>query len=159
MSSGYKFANVCRNGHCISDFLNTPEIKEHYCEVCGAETIVRCLNCAEPIRGKYNAPGVLDLTPFHVPKYCRVCGKPYPWTESAIETASAIILEDAELDESQSEALISSLPDIMAETPRTKLAVIRMKKALMAVGKFTAEGLRDFAIDFGCELAKRQLGL
>lgn len=55
--------------------------------------------------------------------------------------------------------MLESLPDIISETPKTQIAVVRFKKALAKVGSFTADGLRQFVIDFGCELAKQQLGL
>ena len=159
MQTNYKFAAICKDGHCINALLDSPIPKDSYCEKCGAAVIALCPNCQEPIRGKFDSPYVLDLTPFDVPKYCRACGNPYPWTESAIQSASTIIREGGELDDAQSEALVESLPDIITETPRTRLAVIRLKKALTAVGKFTGDGLRQFAIDFGCEFVKSQLGL
>ena len=157
--STYRFAAVCKGGHCIDAWLHSPETEERYCPSCGAEVITRCLGCQTPIRGKYDNPSVLDLTPFHVPQYCSACGKPYPWTEAAIEAAATMLEEESELDEIQKKNLISSLPDIVSETPKTKLAVVRLKKALLSVGAFTAEGLRQFAIDFGCELAKQQMGM
>ena len=55
--------------------------------------------------------------------------------------------------------MIETLPDVISETPKTKLAVIRLKKVLSVVSSFTADGLRQFAIEFGCELVKKQLGL
>ena len=67
--------------------------------------------------------------------------------------------EENTLDKSQQNALIEVLPDIMTETPKTNLAVVRVKKCLSSAGKFTVEALRQFAIDFGCELAKKSLGL
>lgn len=91
--------------------------------------------------------------------YCRNCGKPYPWTKAAIEAATELIEEEEELDDIQRNKLLSSLPDIISETPKTQVAITRFKKALLAAGKFTVDGLRQFAIDFGCELAKKQLGL
>ena len=70
-----------------------------------------------------------------------------------------MIQEEEELSDSMKESLTSSLPDIISETPGTNLAIVRMKKALMSAGKFTAEALRQFVIDFGCELAVKSLGL
>ena len=63
------------------------------------------------------------------------------------------------LDRDLQEKLIASLPDIVTETPKTNLAIVRFKRVLAPAGKFTADSLRQFAIDFGCELAKNQLGL
>lgn len=70
---------------------------------------------------------------------------------------SEIIQEDSEIDPELQKSLTDSLPDLVSETPKTNLAIIRLKRGLLAVGKFTAEGLRQFVIDFGCELVKRQM--
>lgn len=106
-----------------------------------------------------NGATVIGTPKYERPAYCKKCGKPYPWTAAAIEATAELIEEEIELDELQREKLISSLPDIVAETPKTSVAVARTQKALLAAGKFTAEGIRQFAIDFGCEFAKKQLGL
>ena len=76
-----------------------------------------------------------------------------------MEAITELVMEDEELQDTAKEALVASLPDVIAETPKTQLATVRVKKALLAAGKFTAEGLRQFAIDFGCEFLKSQLGL
>ena len=76
-----------------------------------------------------------------------------------MDAVAELLEEEEQLDDIQRSKLTASLPDIVSETPKTQVAVVRFKKALLSVGKFTAEGLRQFAIDFGCELAKSQLGL
>ena len=155
----YRIAAICRNGHCIDSGLQYSSPDERFCEICGAEVIAVCPSCNTPIRGKYYAEGVLDFTEFPVPSYCISCGKPFPWTQSAIDAATAIIEDADDLDAAQRDKLVEVLPDIIAETPKTRLASTRFMKAISGAGKFTAEALRQFAIDFGCELAKQQLGL
>lgn len=155
----YRIAAICKNGHCIDSGLQYPSPSERFCEICGAEVIAVCPSCNTPIRGKYYAEGVLDFTEFPVPSYCISCGKPFPWTQSAIDAATAIIEDADDLDAAQRDKLVEVLPDIIAETPKTRLASTRFMKAISGAGKFTAEALRQFAIDFGCELAKQQLGL
>lgn len=76
-----------------------------------------------------------------------------------MEAVAALVMEDEDLQDATKKALVASLPDVISETPKTNLAVVRVKKALLSAGKFTVEGLRQFAIDFGCELVKKQLGL
>ena len=49
--------------------------------------------------------------------------------------------------------------NIMVETPKTTLAATRIKKALLTAGHFTADALRQFVIDFGCELAIKSINL
>lgn len=63
------------------------------------------------------------------------------------------------MDENTQRKLIEILPDVISETPKTQLAAFRIQKAMTSCSKFLAEGLRQFAIDFGCELLKQKLGL
>jgi len=102
---------------------------------------------------------VLGIPSYERASYCKHCGKPYPWTETALETATELIEEEETLDPVQRDKLVSSLPDLIAETPKTQVAVVRVKKFLASAGKFTADAIRQFVIDFGCELAKQQLGI
>lgn len=156
--SSYDTALVCLHGHLICDSVEEyPNEIQKFCSDCGAETIMICPSCQKKLRGHYNHEFFNKVT--IVEDYCFNCGKPYPWTISRLESMQLLIQEDDELQEQQKISLITSLPDIITETPKTKLAVVRFQKALLSVGKFTAEGLRDFAIDFGCELAKKSLGM
>ena len=70
-----------------------------------------------------------------------------------------LIDEEDELSNDEKEKLKQTLPDILSETPRTALAVNRIKKACMKAGGFLKEGLMQFVATFACELAKQQLGL
>lgn len=152
----YLVGQVCLNGHPITDNAAS-DLSQDYCSICGAKTITSCQYCGKPIHGKYQS-GILMIGFSYIPDaYCYGCGKPYPWTEAAINNAALLIQEESELGESEKTALTASLPDILSETPGTNLAVVRMKKALAAAGKFTADALRQFVIDFGCELAKKSL--
>lgn len=63
------------------------------------------------------------------------------------------------MSEQLKNSLVESLPNIVVETPATSLAAIRIKKFLASAGKFTADAVRQFVIDFGCELAKKSLDL
>lgn len=152
----YYTAVICKNGHCISSYKE--QSNDNYCSQCGAELICNCQKCHESIRGLL----ICDISyafSYEVPAYCWKCGFPFPWTESALEATKSLILEDTELSQLEQNKLLESLPDIISETPKTQLAIVRVKKALLSAGKFTAEGLRKFAIDFGCELVKKQLGI
>lgn len=152
------YAKICINGHSIVE--RSPLTKEEFCEKCGAKVISKCPHCNSPIKEWHYYGVVVGSSPsFEKPMFCRSCGRPYPWTEAALEATSLMIQEDSELSELERQNLESALPDIMTETPKTKLASIRVKKALLTAGEFTVEAIRQFVIDFGCELAKQQLGL
>ena len=150
----YEQATICKNGHAISIHGRT---SEKCCSNCGAENISQCQNCNANIHGwdERWLPG----RKYHVPKYCYNCGKPYPWTEQAIEATKELILEDEELSVLEKDKLSQSLSDIRVETPKTTLAATRIKKALLTAGRFTADALRQFVIDFGCELAIKSINL
>lgn len=156
----YYTAQVCLNGHMINDSADKyPESNQDFCSRCGAKTITTCPSCGTRIRGYYSSEFVIlggDPTPVHA--YCSGCGKPYPWTESAIRNATDIINEEDELSEQLKASMIDSLADIVSETPRTNLATVRIQKGLATAGRFTADAIRQFVIDFGCELAKKTLG-
>lgn len=155
--SCYHTAQICLNGHLICQSIEEyPDYSQNFCSVCGAQTITECPSCHSKLRGYYDSD---FIKPTEVEHYCFNCGQPYPWTSSAIEATQLLIQEDESLDNIQKASLIESLPDIANETPKTKLAVVRLQKALKTVGSFTADGVRQFALDFGCELAKKSLGL
>ena len=107
--------------------------------------------------GDHHEEGILFYPPYAPDAYCYKCGKPYPWTEKAINSTAACIYEDETLSQELAEKLVESLPDITAETPATNLAVLRYGKVLRSVGKLTADSIRQFVIEFGCELAKQSL--
>lgn len=155
----YDSALICKNGHLINDnFHQEPSENSPFCETCGAPTIHVCPQCNREIKGR--SLGELSYVgDYDVPAYCIYCGKPFPWTEAVIASTALIIQEEESFAESQQNALIEVLPDIITETPKTNLAVARMGKFLSSAGKFTADAVRQFAIDFGCELAKKSLGL
>ena len=149
--------HICLNGHTLISDTHITQVE--YCEQCGSQMIDKCPECNFSIK-EWDFNGVV-LYPSHYNRaaYCKHCGKPYPWTKAAIEATIELVEEEEELDSILKEKLISSLPDIISDTPRTQIAVVRFKKGLLSVGKFTADALRQFVIDFGCELSKKQLGL
>lgn len=150
----YHVAQICLNGHMITDSSDTyPELCSPYCPKCGAATITACPSCGAPLPGDYDCGIPIIGSQAPVNAYCHQCGKPYPWTESAIESTKQVILEEESITEPVKNAAIETLPDLISETPKTNLAVVRIKKILSSAGKFTSDAVRQFVIDFGCELA------
>jgi hypothetical protein len=154
----FDVAQICTNGHLITaSSKEEPELMRNFCKRCGSQTITTCQHCNSEITGYETEYGA--LLGYDVPHYCPDCGKPYPWTEKSINTITLLIKEEANFSTEEAANLTNSLPDIVTETPATQLAVLRFKKAVCSAGKFTADSLRQFTIDFGCELAKKSLGL
>lgn len=156
----YRTAQICLNGHIITRALSSNSQK--FCSQCGSETITNCPHCSSILRGRYDVPGVLDLTTDEspAPSYCYNCGKPYPWTESALEAARLLILEDENLTDDEKNKFSDSLPDMLVEspTPKTQLAIVRFKKYLGKAAVYTAEGIRDIFVDVASEAIKKSLG-
>lgn len=158
----YHTAQICHNGHLICNSVDRDfEFSQNFCSKCGAPTIKSCPSCSSPIRGTFNydCDDLIIIDTPTVPSYCHACGKPFPWTASAIENTALLIREEESLSEQQKITIVESLPDIITETPKTNLAAVRVKKGLANAGQFTADALRQFVIDFGCELAKKLCGM
>lgn len=152
--SKFYTAEICLNGHTISNY-KTKGLA--YCEKCGAKVITECDKCSAPIHGSMDHGNFIGY--FIRPDFCHHCGSPHPWTNLALETARCIIQEDDEMSYDERDMLSKTLDDILAETPKTQLAVVRFKKYISAAGKFTVDALRQFIIDFACQMAKDQLGI
>jgi hypothetical protein len=155
--SSYDTAQICLNRHIINTSIEDSPPDQVYCSTCGATTITECPKCHAQLRGFCHDSDFIELV--KATAYCYHCGKPYPWTESALKSANLIIQEAENFSEKEKATLVESLPDIIAETPKTILAISRTQRFLKAVGGFSADAIRQFAIDFGCEFAKKQLGL
>src|SRR5882672_4531511 len=81
-------AQVCRNGHLVLGSLHEfPQFRKSFCEDCGAPAIDHCQTCCWPIAGIGPYDWMGGGGPYRPPKYCGECGKPFPWTETALEAA------------------------------------------------------------------------
>src|ERR1700751_51662 len=66
---------VCRNGHVITDLLQTyPDRGLSHCDRCGAATLDRCPTCGLEI------PGAVPVARSQPPEFCSGCGAPFPWS-------------------------------------------------------------------------------
>lgn len=93
-------------------------------------------------------------SPAAPPLFCSHCGKPFPWTETAIEQASELLDLIDELSDEQKQTLKASLPDLVADSPRTQVAAIRTGKALARVEAHFREAFKQ--ILFGVIAQKTQ---
>ena len=69
-----------------------------------------------------------------------------------------IIWEDEDLFDDEKERMSQSLPDLITETPKTELAVMRVKKFALRATKGVGSALLSFIIEHGCEKAVTALG-
>lgn len=155
--------SVCLNGHQASDNVSWGVQTTGFCDKCGAKLISICPSCKNPIPGSidpndYNSDVFIlsgpTVTP--VPKYCNSCGKPYPWTQSAIDSAKELI-EMSELDSTDKESFNESIPDLLVDTPKTKLAITKFKIYTDKIGSGIADGLKEVLVDVVSETVKRAI--
>lgn len=152
--------SVCLNGHQVGSSLTWGTDANGFCEKCGAKVISKCPNCDYPIAGYYDASGngiiFLSTGPVPIPKYCKNCGKPYPWTESAIKSAQDLI-SYSELSSDEVKDFQESIPDLLSDTPKTKLASTKFKIYAAKAGTVVAQGLRDILVDIASEAVKKSI--
>jgi hypothetical protein len=143
----WDIAQVCTNGHLVNQ--RVIEERDHcqpFCDRCGTATVMACRRCRAPIRGEYHAPGIYCVNPIAVPAYCLGCGAAYPWTERRIRAAKEVADEIEHLKPQERELLKRSIDDLLVDTPRTELAVVRFKRLLAKAGEDTNIALREILV-------------
>lgn len=151
----YKFATICENGHTMS---SSDRNYQPFCSECGAPTLSDCPSCGSPIHGDLRSSGgIVIIAPFKPDLYCYNCGKPYPWTQRIIDSATEILLLDEELSEEQRDVLKNAIPDLLVHTPKTPVAVARYKTFLNKAPKLIGSALYQVFIDVVSETVKRSL--
>ncbi|HCE12447.1 MAG TPA: DUF2321 domain-containing protein [Enterococcus sp.] len=157
----YYTQEVCLNGHQLwtdSDQNKDPNPVQ-YCEDCGKKIICTCQECNSPIDGQIlyreNMYPIEDDP--SVPNFCRHCGMPYPWTVSIMKNTIELLNLDNSLSNIQIESVEKSIPDLLVDTPRTKVAAVKFKQILSGTGSIVKEGLRELLVDVVSETAKKIL--
>jgi hypothetical protein len=159
-SSHYDTAQVCVNGYVITNNIeHNPELTAPRCDECGAETITACPSRAKLLRGRYHVPGVAGAWRHTAPKYCHKCGAAYPWTQAKLDALRELVNEIESLTADEKDRLSRSLDDLIAETPRTEVAVTRLKKGLARAGAEVAVAAKNILVDIASEAAKKRLGI
>jgi hypothetical protein len=83
---------VCRNGHVITDLLDTfPERALAHCDRCGAVTLDHCLTCGLELPGAVYVPEAPPVGNRPPPEYCSGCGAPFPWTHKTTRSAPSTV--------------------------------------------------------------------
>lgn len=148
----YHTAQICLNGHAIDCYSAN---EEKFCSKCGAETIQKCPNCNEIIRGKVRDAGFVDCTKYITPDYCYNCGKPYPWTQSKLEAMKELIEFDEELSSEEKSYMSENIQNLTIDTPKTKVVATKFGMFLRKAGSFTGNAIRDILVDIASEAAKK----
>lgn len=130
---------------------------EKFCRTCGAACITACPNCKMDIRGYFHVPDVISSVEINTPGFCHNCGKPYPWVGMNLNAARELADELDGLKPEEREALKDTLEDLIRDTPRTQVAVVRFKKLLPKAGRVAAEAMKKLMIDIVTEAAKKSI--
>ena len=151
-------AQICLSGHVANTrFQDHPEFNKAFCEQCGSKTIAECQQCHQGIPGDF--PGSLALSDNPPPKFCIHCGSPYPWTSLALQVALDTADEAEKLSAEQREQLKSSIRDLVQDSPKTGLAVVRFKKLMTAAGSGIADIIKKALAEVLSEAIKRQISV
>ena len=159
----YGVIQICRNGHILTDRADTHELKQKFCSTCGSPIISQCEHCHVDIKGRARYMSQLpsgfgyyngDVSR---PAYCIHCGRPYPWTELAKETIREIIRFSDALSEAEKEDFQRIIPDLIVETPRTQVAIFKLKNYLVKAGKEVGKMIKDILTDVAADVIKKTI--
>lgn len=154
----YDIAQVCTNGHVVNDLAKEMrEQNKEFCEKCGKKTITKCSSCNAEIQGRYNNGQQFERPVDIPPAFCQSCGKPYPWTDIKIKVAHEFTQELEDITKEDKAILSQSIDDIVTETPRTNLAVVRIKKILTKITGVAYTESKKIIVDIASETAKKLL--
>lgn len=149
----YDIAQICVNGHVITEFAAKPDYRQDFCAKCGARTIDACEACHKSIRGYLKGSGY--MAEFDRPAFCQYCGRPYPWTTIGLDAARELADVLDGLKPEERDALKQTLDDLVSDTARTPIAVLRFKQVAAKTGREGGAALRDVLIGIVTEAARR----
>lgn len=154
----YDTAQLCLNGHLITDRASNIQLRQDFCEKCGAKTIMECQNCNSKIRGDYSVPGVISIgATYERPSNCYNCGIAYPWTKAIIEDANQLINAATNVSEEEQEKAKESFVDLLKETPRVEVALIQFKSFIQKAGSGISSAFREITVDVLSEAIKKSI--
>jgi len=149
----YDTAQICPNGHVITADIGRfkGSHMEKFCSRCGAETLTHC-QCGQAIRGRW---WVSQTPPYTRPAFCNACGRPFPWTETAIATAKEYAAA-VQLHADQQE-FADLIENLVRDNPRTIISATRFKQLLDGAGSAASEGFQKILVDVVTESVKKMI--
>ncbi len=97
------------------------------------------------------------LESFPLPNFCLSCGKPFPWTFTAIEAAKKLAHELELLDEQEQAILANLINDLVKESPKTQAAAARVKRLVLKAGVEAVSMFKDILTGVLSEAVKKIL--
>lgn len=158
---GFYTALVCLNGHVVTAAMErSPFNGLSFCQQCSTKLISTCPSCGRSIIGcSITDYEIYGKTSVRRPAFCPHCGAPYPWTETAIETAREFIHLDDSFSCEERTSLIAALKETISETPKTKLAIFKIKKLLKKASETSSSAVLTFLVENACRMVLREFGL
>jgi hypothetical protein len=131
---------------------NPPEPKPlpRFCTKCGALNISSCQHCQVAIEKQH--PGAR-------PGYCGGCGRPFPWTETALAAAGEYTDGLETLNAEEKFALKGTIVDLTTDTARTPVAASRFNNLIKKIGPAAGGVLKQTLVSVFTETAKKMIGL
>lgn len=152
----FDVAQICLNGHVINrSHIEYPDYSKHFCDECGAITIISCPNCNKQIRGARRDD--IDFERIPAPKFCEHCGLPFPWTEKRLKATKELLDDLDHLSNQEKEILEASIIELVKDSPATPLAISRFQKIVSKISPVAASILKELIIDILSDTAKRLL--
>lgn len=161
MKKRYDTAQICINGHIITDSIQVDPEDQKRCDKCGGVLFIECQNCGANIRGREYIPdlwsGSRPIQLHKAPQFCYQCGNPYPWLETKIQAARELAQELDNISDDEKEILVKSIDEIVIDTPKTEVAAIRLKKILSKSGQQVAEAFKNILVSVVSESVKKMI--
>lgn len=143
-------ALICLNGHIrVSSYYTEDNILEKYCIECGERLISKCQNCSEYIQGENNPYDFSENQSFYTkPKYCHLCGEPYPWTEKKIKAAIELAELESIINEQDKEEFKQDVYELAKNSPQSQVSAKRLSIILSKVADSPAvQAIRNLFVD------------
>lgn len=153
----YDTAQICLNGHLITELGKNPEYLKNFCPKCGEKTIMNCQYCNNPIKGYHHIEDVFVFLNYDIPIHCENCGKAFPWTERQSRAAKDLIDLSDNLNSEEKEDLKTSIDDLIKSSPNTVVAQTKYKKYITKAGTEIAQGIKDVLIEVVSETVKKSI--
>src|SRR5438128_10214245 len=97
------------------------------------------------------------IVSFPAPSFCHNCGEAYPWTARSLTAARELAEELENLGTEEKQILSKSLDDLVRDTPKTSVALVRFNNITRKAGGLAAEQLKSTLREIATESVKRAL--
>ena len=127
-----------------------------FCSECGAPTIIECESCGAKIQGRVHIDSVISLARWSERRHTALIAElRSPWTQSNIEAVHELLDIDEKLSDTDRDTMRSILPDLLAQTPKTQLAVVKARAIMKNMDDATYGAIKEIIGGFASETVKK----